>query len=334
MKAISSLELAEIISELGEWEGSKVNKIYEVEKRIYFELYKGKRATLLIEAGKRVHLTDFKEAKPKNPPGFCTLLRKRLEGTKLAEIRQHNFDRVVVLKFEGKELHYLIAELFGKGNLILCDSGMKIVQPYKVKFWSSRSVKPKADFVFPPSSPNLLEMDEAGFVEALKESKVNLVSSLVRLGLGDKGQELCDELEIEREIDIGKLSDKEIKSVWKGAKKLLDSIKKSSGLNKALDEKYTGALEDELEGDLEDVTKKAEAKWNKRKMELEKAVEGLGKKIVESKEKGDYIQANNLEIQKILDGVRKDLKAGMGKTEVEKKYGVILEGERIVINTQ
>jgi len=34
-----------------------------------------------------------------------------------------------------------------------------------------------------------------------------------------------------------------------------------------------------------------------------------------------------------LVGVRKDLKAGMAKSEVEKKYGVALVGEKIVIKS-
>jgi len=334
MKAISSLELAKVVSELQELVNSRVKKIYQVERRLVFELYLGKKVCLLLEAGKRIHTTTYSEEKPKNPPGFCTLLRKRLGGTRLTGIGQHGFDRVVVLRFEGKETYHIVAELFAKGNIILCDSEMKIVQPLKVEFWSSRSVKPKTGYVFPPPGPNLLEMDGKKFSKFLKSGKKNLVSMLVSSGLGKEGERICDMLELPRDVEASKLSDADVDMVWKDIKKVLGAIQDSEGLNSEIDRRFAEGIGEELEGEEEQAEERAKIKWEKRKNELEDAIEDLQRRIKESKEVGKWIQANNIEVQSILDGAKKDLKAGMGRPEVEKKYGVTLEGEKLIIQAE
>lgn len=338
MKAISSLEVAGIVAELQWLVGARVDKIYQAEKRLLFEVYKGENVKLVVEAGKRLNLTEHKGENPQVPPGFCTLLRKRLKGLRLAEIRQNGFDRVVVLKFErrdsGKDgTYFLVAELFAKGNLILCDSEMKIVQPLKVEFWKGRAVKPKTDYIFPPSGLNLPEVGKEGFVEMLKSSKKNLVSTLVGAGLGKEGEEVCDRLGLDRKAEIGKLSDAEIGNVWKEVKALVDGIGKSEGLNSGVDERFFEGIEEEIEDEAEKREEKAQKKWDKRKKELEGAVFAIEGTIEESRAAGEWIQANNVRVQGILDGVRKDLKAGMAKAEVEKKYGVALIGEKVVIES-
>jgi len=331
MKALSGLEIAEIVSEIQELAGSRVDNVYQVEKRIFFELYLGRRSFLVVEAGKRLNISEKKEAAPKIPPGFCTLLRKRLKGLRLTEIVQHEFDRVVVLKFQGKETYFLVAELFAKGNLILCDSDMKIVQPLKVEFWRGRSIKPKTDYIFPPSGPNLLTIDKSGFLGVLEESKKNLVSTLVSIGLGKRGEEVCDKLKIEREIEIPNLNKNSLDIIWKEVKALVDEVPNSKGLNKIVDQKFSEGIEEEHEEEVEKKEETAKKKWEKHRKDLETAVVEIEKGIKSNQKMGEWIQANNLEVQKILDGVKKDRKAGVSKAEIEKKYKVVLKGEKVVI---
>lgn len=331
MRAISGLEVARIVSELQEIAGARVDKIYQVEKRLIFELYKGKNIKLVIEAGKRLNLTGHREQAPQTPPGFCTLLRNRLKGTRLAEIRQHDFDRVVVLKFEGRATYFLVAELFAKGNLVLCDSEMVIVQPLKVEFWKGRSVKPKTEYLFPPSGFNLMASGKAGFAEGLKSSKKNLVSTLVGMGLGKRGEEICDGLGLDRKLEAGKLTDSDIGKVWKEVDGLLKGVKDSKGLNASIDMEFTEGLEEEVGEEANAREEKARKKWEKRKKGLEDAVAEIERELEENKREGAWIQANNMKVQEILTGVRKDLKSGMGKAEVEKKYGVKLSGEKVIL---
>ena len=58
----------------------------------------GKR--LLINAGgnnPRVGFTEVTRENPQNPPMFCMLLRKYLNGAKLIGVHQAGFERVVFL---------------------------------------------------------------------------------------------------------------------------------------------------------------------------------------------------------------------------------------------
>ncbi|KAL7538662.1 hypothetical protein ACHAWF_006173, partial [Thalassiosira exigua] len=63
------------------------------------------------------------------PSTFCTKLRKHLRGLRLEGVVQlGKLDRVVDLRFgSGDRAHHLILELYGRGNLILCDREYRIL---------------------------------------------------------------------------------------------------------------------------------------------------------------------------------------------------------------
>lgn len=50
----------------------------------------------------RVHLTEHTIENPAEPPMFCMLLRKHLEGGFIASIKQHDFDRIIIVEIESK----------------------------------------------------------------------------------------------------------------------------------------------------------------------------------------------------------------------------------------
>ncbi len=80
----------------------------------------------------RIHLTGQTIENPAEPPMFCMLLRKHLEGGFIASIKQHDFDRIIIVEIESKneigdpivrELH---AEIMGRhSNLLLIDKEQK-----------------------------------------------------------------------------------------------------------------------------------------------------------------------------------------------------------------
>ena len=105
--------------------GARIEKVYQPERdEIILQMRSfegGKR--LLINAGTnnpRICFTELQKENPQNPPMFCMLLRKHLQGAKLVGIEQADFDRVALLRFEGRDEigfeceKYLIAELMGK----------------------------------------------------------------------------------------------------------------------------------------------------------------------------------------------------------------------------
>jgi len=86
----------------------------------------GKRY-LLLEAGRRIHTTQFTREKSSIPSQFSINLRKYLRTRKLTEIKQCGIDRVVDLCFQGDVEYHLIVELYASGNLILTDKDYKIL---------------------------------------------------------------------------------------------------------------------------------------------------------------------------------------------------------------
>ena len=113
--------------------GARIEKVYQPERdEIILQMRSlegGKR--LLINAGSnnpRICFSSMQKENPQNPPMFCMLLRKYLQGAKLTEVSQADFDRVAFLGFDTRDemgfecRRYLICELMGKySNLIFAD---------------------------------------------------------------------------------------------------------------------------------------------------------------------------------------------------------------------
>ncbi len=133
--------------------GARIEKVYQPERdEILLQMRSfegGKR--LLINAGSnnpRICFTETPKENPQNPPMFCMLLRKYLQGAKLTEIEQADFDRVAFLGFDTRDemgfecKRYLIAELMGKySNLIFADGNKKIITALRTTDFSFDSVR-------------------------------------------------------------------------------------------------------------------------------------------------------------------------------------------------
>jgi len=146
--------------------GARIEKVYQPERdEIVLQMRSlegGKR--LLINAGSnnpRIGFTTSQKENPQNPPMFCMLLRKYLQGAKLSEIAQADFDRVAFLGFDTRDemgfacRRYLIAELMGKySNLIFADENKKIITALRTTDFSLDSVRqllPGMTYALPPS---------------------------------------------------------------------------------------------------------------------------------------------------------------------------------------
>ncbi len=147
-------------------EGARIEKVYQPERdEIVLQMRSlegGKR--LLINAGSgnpRIGFTESQKENPQNPPMFCMLLRKYLQGAKLTEITQASFDRVAFLGFDTRDemgfpcRRYLIAELMGKySNLIFADGDKKIITAMRTTDFSLDSVRqliPGMTYALPPA---------------------------------------------------------------------------------------------------------------------------------------------------------------------------------------
>ncbi len=119
--------------------GTHIDKIYqpEADEMVFNIRSQGQVLHLVLSASAshaRIQLSKNKPETPMNPPAFCMLLRKNLSGGKLVSIRQHHYDRIVQLTFEGiSEMgdtveRSLYLEMMGKhSNLILVGENGKVV---------------------------------------------------------------------------------------------------------------------------------------------------------------------------------------------------------------
>ena len=133
--------------------GARIEKVYQPERdEIVLQMRSfegGKR--LVINAGSnnaRIGFSDIQKENPQNPPMFCMLLRKYLQGAKLSEVSQADFDRVAFLGFDTRDemgfecRRYLICELMGKySNLIFADGDKKIITAMRTADFSLDSMR-------------------------------------------------------------------------------------------------------------------------------------------------------------------------------------------------
>ena len=85
--------------------GARIEKVYQPERDeiiLQMRSFEGGRR-LCINAGSnnpRIGFTSAQRENPQNPPMLCMLLRKYLQGAKLTEVSQADFDRVAFLGFD------------------------------------------------------------------------------------------------------------------------------------------------------------------------------------------------------------------------------------------
>ncbi|CAD2087683.1 conserved protein, unknown function [Plasmodium vinckei brucechwatti] len=110
--------------------GSVVTNIYNISNKIYVLKCskKEQKYFLLLEAEKRVHITEWMREKDVMPSGFTMKLRKHLRSRKITNISQLGGDRVVDIQFGYDDnIYHLIVELYIAGNIVLTNNDYKII---------------------------------------------------------------------------------------------------------------------------------------------------------------------------------------------------------------
>ena len=228
-KQLSSLDLHFLLKELEVLKDSRIDKIYQPEKEtIIFSLHKtnvGKKL-LRIDVGKAIYLLEEKEEYPEIL-GFGQFLRKHIDGYFLTGIGQIKPERILKLTFSIKEEQkHLYIELFGKGNLILCNEHDVIMNALEHHEFRERVVKPKLKYVYPVMNHNLFELEENNLSELFKNSKKDsLVTSLAtELGLGGLySEEVCLLSNIDKTINPKNIGEKQMHSILNSIKKIISS---------------------------------------------------------------------------------------------------------------
>ncbi len=152
--ALSSTDIAAMTLELApSITGKHVDNVYQLHEKTFLFKFRPGSADLVIEVGRRIHLTQYEMPVPRTPPQFSMALRKRLRNARVTSIHQYEFERIIVAEFEHyPEGYVLVVELFPRGNLILVDGQGKI----NLALWRAkmrdRTIRKDVTYEHAPSS--------------------------------------------------------------------------------------------------------------------------------------------------------------------------------------
>jgi predicted ribosome quality control (RQC) complex YloA/Tae2 family protein len=146
--------------------GGRINKVHQPYKNevILTIRANGVNQKLLFSAHPsyaRVQLTNEAYENPSEPPMFCMLLRKHIEGYILEDVYQVENDRMIIFEIKGRneigDISYkqLIIEIMGRhSNIVLVDKTRNIildsVKHVSFAVNSHRAILPGQTYIYPP----------------------------------------------------------------------------------------------------------------------------------------------------------------------------------------
>ncbi len=210
-----------LLSELQWLQGGRIKNIYSLDDLIVLKgRSQSKNFEIVIEPGRRIHLTEFKRTFPQQPSDKVTALRKHLREGIITSINQHGFDRIVLLEVERVSRKYMvIIELFGKGNLTLVDKDSnRVIFSLWYRKMRDRDLLPGKNFHMAPSRDgSILDIEESRLKEILKQLPENeeLVRSLA-LHLGSGGplaEEILFRAGLSKNLQISLITEEQIKTL-------------------------------------------------------------------------------------------------------------------------
>lgn len=184
--------------------GARIDKIYQPTKhQIILTLrQKGASYKLLLSSlaqEARVHLVSQTAPNPPQPPLFCMVLRKHLEGGKILSFTQQGLERVLEINCEvldelGEKTQRKISiEIMGKhSNILLLDPAQnKIIdalQRVPASISRYRQVLPGLSYHYPPPQDKIIpwETEQKVFYQRMLELPLttNLSKALLKISKG------------------------------------------------------------------------------------------------------------------------------------------------------
>lgn len=219
--------------------GTKVDKVNQPERdTLLLTLRGGGSYKLLLSANcnqARVQLTEHSYENPKEPPTFCMLMRKHLQGARIADIAQIHGDRLFTVVFDCRNemndpvIKTLWLELMGRhSNLTLTDGNGTIIDAIRhvnAEMSRVRTVLPGGHYELPPQQDKI--MWQTCTPEALQQ-RFTALDGTLRKALQDHisgmasvcAAEICMQLGLAgstplRELDIPSLC-KQLCAVYQG----------------------------------------------------------------------------------------------------------------------
>jgi len=327
-----------------------IDNIYQINAvTLVFNLRKPSQTpiNLLIEAGRRFHLTSYIVSKPSKPPAFCMAIRKYLRNGKIIEVRQHEFERIIILEVKTREGNFqLICELFGEGNIILVNQQNQILHALTYKRMRDRNILRNEIFQHPPpSGRNPLKLSLEEFDKVRTIGKLEIVKGLTQfLGIGGLyAEEILLRAGIDKNTLCQSLTTRQVDEIFNQLNNILSltttgktehcitvdekgelvdvtpiQLRKYEGykqkkfeiFSEALDEYYAEAALKEKEVSGSKSFEKELAKLERVLQNQQGTIEDLKKKIELNKKIGDLIYSHFGELHVLLQGIVDAKKSG------------------------
>ncbi|HMK54216.1 MAG TPA: ribosome rescue protein RqcH, partial [Methanobacteriaceae archaeon] len=339
MKPMSNVDVYAISQELQDiLKDARMQKAYQPTKDtvlIRFHVTGKGRVDLLMQAGVRVHTTQYPPPNPQVPPSFPMLLRKYLKNATVEEVRQHNFDRILEVVLQKEQRYRLVVELFSPGNIILLDEEDRIMLPLKRRLLRERKLAAHEEYHYPVEKGiNPLNMELEDIKNLFSESDSDVIRTLARSGLGGLyAEEVILRSGVDKKKATQELEEKEIENIYSSLLSIFQPLKDNNlhpqiikgekedvlpldlksyegksnktfeSFNQALDEYYSSKFGQDIKKEHEDIWKVEVGKFEKRLRIQEETLEGFHRTIKESKIKGDLLYSHYQELQTLVDTI-------------------------------
>ena len=205
-----------------------VSNIYGVTKNsLLFKLHHPEKSDVFVMLSTSAIWITTKKIEQIEANRLLKRLRNDLLRSKVVRVEQINAERIIYLTFNNFEKEYvLVAELFGDGNLILCNSEMKILALLHSIDVRHRKLAVGLQYNPPPTnSLNIFEIKEEQFNE-IKKSEVEAVRWIGKnLGFPKKyAEEIFCRAVIDPKKQSNLLTDQQIKNLFETTYNLVQDI--------------------------------------------------------------------------------------------------------------
>lgn len=354
MKPMTNVDIYTISYELNKLlEGTRVDKSYQpTNDTVLIRFHKPGigRIDLIMQAGVRIHATQYPVENPIQPPAFPMLLRKRLKGSNVIKVSQHNFDRVLIIEMQKEQKYKLIVELFDKGNIILLDEEDNIIMPLKRKRTNERDISSKKTYEFPTQHGiNPIEINLLEFNDIIRYSDTDIVRTLASNGLGSLYAEEIIPENIDKNIQCKELDNDDVEKIYESLENTFNQIKNDNfkpqiskkedkkylspislkryenmektyyeTFNQAADEFYSKDINKQITDQKEKIWDKKVGKYEKRLKLQTETLEGFHETINNCQHKGELIYTYYNQIDSIIQTIHQAREKNYSYKEINK----------------
>ncbi|MFX1564575.1 MAG: ribosome rescue protein RqcH [Promethearchaeota archaeon] len=345
---------------IGRW----ILNIYQLNGTLLFKFSSDSpnKIWLLIEPGKRMHLTSLTYEREAKLRSFCKALRTQLRNHKVSDIEQHDFDRVVYLRAGPEENRFtLVIELFGGGNAILLDPQNRIISAMTFRRMRDRDIVRGAPFQFPPlRAMDPRDISKETLDEILDQSDHDLIRTLAR-NLNMSGvtvEEILATAKLEPTSIASGLNAKKRKTLQIALKRYFRTLakeplspqiifneadepvrvvplssavhqnaktKKFDSFNEALDEFYSSHTEDNAVDLVENKYQQELAKLQRLRNQQQEHLDTMQARAAQSRESANAIHQNLPIVEELLSTIQKARRQNISWLEISER---LEEGRR------